>query len=156
VTKRAAHYAPRIGKDICRYIALGKTLAEALKEVGYLAPSMPTFWRWIDEHADFREMYERARTLQADQHADRMLEISREVIDNPRAASAYKVAIDVLRWQAEVRNRSRYGSKADEDTSKKLVEPGKIRAEIKRLETELGIAEKSGAKVSVLKPVKAA
>lgn len=133
---------------------MGKTLAEALKEVGYLAPSMPTFWRWIDEHADFREMYERARSLQADGHADRMLEISREVIDAPQKATAYRVASDILKWQAEIRNRARYGSKGDEDQGKKVIDPAKIRSEIKRLETELGIAEKAGTKVVTLKPVR--
>lgn len=153
MTKRAAHYAPRIAKDICREIALGRTLQEALVKVGYLAPTATTFWRWIDEHPDFRDMYERARSLQADTHADRMLELSREVIERPTLAAAYRVAIDVLKWQAEVRNRSKYGSKGDDDSAKRPLDPAKLRTEIKRLEAELGVAEKQGVKVVKLKPV---
>jgi len=57
MTKRAAHYAPRIGKMICAEIAQGATLREALDKVGYLAPTLPTVWRWLDEHADFNQSY---------------------------------------------------------------------------------------------------
>lgn len=149
MTKRAAHYASRIAKDICRHIAMGKTLDEALKEVGYLAPTMPTVWRWLDEYPEFRDMYERARTLQADVHADKMLEMSREVITKPTVAAAYRVAIDVLKWQAEVRNRSKYSTKGTEEV-KRPMDANKIKEEIKRLEKELGIAQ---TKVVKLTPV---
>jgi hypothetical protein len=149
MTKRAAHYATRIAKDICKYIAMGKTLEEALEEVGYLAPTMPTVWRWLDEYPEFRDMYERARTLQADVHADQMLKLSREVMTKPTAAAAYRVAIDVLKWQAEVRNRNKYSTKGSEE-QKRPMDANKIRAEIARLEKELGVAQ---SKVAPLKAV---
>lgn len=150
MTRRAAHYATRIAKDICRHIAMGSTLKEALEKVGYLAPSMPTVWRWLDEHADFRDMYERARMLQADTDADRMRELAIECVGKPTAASAYRVAIDVLKWQAEVRNQAKYGSAKDAAKVKTPMDPAKLRQEIKRLESELGVAERS--KVIPLKP----
>lgn len=153
MTKRAAHYAPRIAKDICREIAMGATLKEALVKVGYLAPVMTTVWRWLDEHADFREMYDRARSLQADTDADRMRELGADIVDKPTQAAAYRVAIDVLKWQAEVRNRAKYGSKAEDPKDRKPMDPSSLRAEIKRLESELGVAEK---KVVTLAPKKAA
>jgi hypothetical protein len=149
--RRAAHYTARVAKDICQYIALGMTLQQALKEIGYLAPTPAAVWRWMDEHADFREMYERARQLQADQYADKMLEMGQEVIDRPSNAAAYRVAIDVLKWQAEVRNRAKYGSKVDESGKNKPLDPAKLRTEIKRLEQELGVAE---SKVVPMKAVK--
>lgn len=153
MTKRAAHYAIRIAKDICRHIALGKTLQQSLDAVGYLAPTMPTVWRWLDEHQDFREMYERARMLQADVHADRMLEMSKEVIERPSAAAAFRVATDILKWQAETRNRAKYGSKSDEAGKNKTLNPAELRKEIKRLEGELGVAESEKAKIVPLKSV---
>lgn len=149
MTKRAAHYTTRIAKDICKYIALGKTLDQALKEVGYLAPTMGTVWRWLDEYPEFRDMYERARKLQADVHADRMLELSHEVINKPTVAAAYRVAIDVLKWQAEVRNRTKYSTRQAEEQSRPM-DAAKIKAEISRLEKELGVAQ---AKVTPLKAV---
>lgn len=149
--KRKAHYTVRMAKELCQHIALGCTLNESLEKLGYLAPSMASVWRWLDEFPEFREMYERARQLQADVHADRMLEMSREVITKPAAAAAYRVGIDVLKWQAEVRNKSRYGKTAEDPGKNKPLDPAKLRAEIKRLEVELGVAE---SKVVPIKAVK--
>jgi hypothetical protein len=151
MTKRAAHYVARIGNDICMHIAMGKTLNEALDAVGYLAPTLPTVWRWIDQHADFREKYERARSLQADSHADKVLELGAEVLTKPTNAAAYRVAIEVLRWNAEIRNRAKYSAKADDPKDRTPMDPTKLRAEIKRLENELGVAE---SKVQPLRKVK--
>lgn len=153
MTKRAAHYNIRVAKDICRHIAMGETLVMALEKIGYLAPTMPTVWRWLDEHQDFREMYERARQLQADTLADQMLEMSREVIKAPGAATAYRVASDIVKWQAETRNRAKYGSKSDESGKNKALNPVELRKEIKRLEGELGVAESEKAKIVPLKAV---
>lgn len=146
---RKAHYVARIANEICEHIADGLTLQQALKKIGYLAPSQVTVFRWLDAYPDFRERYERARQLQADVHADGVVELGQEVLTNPKAAPAFKVAADILRWSAEVRNKSRYG-KAVEPGKDKPLDPAKIREEIKRLEAELGIAEK---KVVPLKAV---
>lgn len=139
---RPGHYVARTGDMICEHIALGATLEEALEKVGYLAPSEKNFWKWIDQNEDFRAKYERARQMQADKHADQMLQMSRDVLRAPKAAAAYRVAIDILKWQAEVKNRSRYGSKGEQKAVTPL-DPQKIRAEIKRLEKELGVIEKN-------------
>lgn len=153
MTKRPAHYTVRLANDLCEQIAQGKTLEQALKFVGFLAPSIPTVYKWLDIYPDFREKYERARQLQADVHADKMLEMSQLVIEKPTAAAAYRVATDILKWQAEVRNRGKYGSKSDDAGKNKPLDPAKLRAEIKRLEQELGVAE---SKVKPLKIVKGA
>lgn len=152
MSRRAAHYTPHIANLICEQIALGKTLQQALEEVGYIAPKLRTVWIWFETHPDFKEKYDRARKLQADMQADRMIELGEAVLKAPKAATAYKVAIDVLKWQAEVRNRAKYGSKAD-DVTPKSMDPSKIRAEIARLEKELGVAEKT-AEVTPLRAVK--
>lgn len=149
MTKRRAHYTVRMGETICEQIALGKTLEQALKFVGFIAPSVPVIFRWLDIYPDFREKYERARQLQADVHADTMLEMATTVIENPHAATAHRVAVDILKWQAEVRNRSKYGSKSVDSGKNKTLDPAKLRAEIKRLEAELGVAE------SKVKPIRA-
>lgn len=149
-TYRRAHYTIRTGKLINEQIAIGKSLQQALDVVGYLAPSVPMFWRWLEEHPDFREQYDRARQLQADVHADRMLELGQEVIGkDPKLSGAYRVAKDILQWQAEVRNSGVYGRKKEAKKTTHM-EPEKLRAEIKRLEKELGVAE---SKVVPLKAV---
>ena len=154
MSRRPGHYVKRTGDMICEEIALGSTLDEALKKVGYLAPSERQFWKWLELHEEFRQQYERARQMQADKLADEHLKIAREVkMMDGKQAPKFKVAADVLKWQAEVRNRGKYGSRAEPLTKKEL-KPDEIKAEIARLEKELGIAQKSGAEVVPLKAVK--
>lgn len=151
VGKRAAHYTNRIANDICEGIVMGKSLQEALDDIGFLAPSIVTVYKWFDLYPEFREKYERARQLQADMQADRMLEMARSVLKEPKAATAYRVAVDILKWQAAVRDPKKYGKMLEDDKAKKPLDPAKLRAEIKRLEQELGVAE---SKVKPLKAVK--
>lgn len=146
---KRAHYVKRTGDLICEQIALGKTLQQALDIVGYLAPTVPTFWRWLDEYPEFREKYERARQMSADMDADQMKELGEKVLQNPKAAAAYQVAIRMLQWQAEVRNAAKFGKNKEAKASKPM-DPAKLRSEIKRLEKELGVAE---SKVVPLKQV---
>lgn len=151
MTTRRAHYVPRIGKQICERIALGDTMAEALDHVGYLAPSISKVWDWIDAHPEFRESYDRALRFQAASHADKLLTLSRDVLTHPKASNAYRVAADILKWQAAVRDPTRFGKMLEEPGKNKPLDPAKLRAEIKRLEQELGVAE---SKVKPLKAVK--
>jgi terminase small subunit-like protein len=151
MTQRRAHYTVRVADQICEQIALGKTLNQALVKVGYLAPAINTIWKWLDIYPEFREKYERARQLQADMHADKMLELAEDVLDQPKAANAHRVAIDVLKWQAEIRNKQRYGRTKDDAGKNKPMDPNKLRAEIKRLETELGVAESKVQPIRVVK-----
>lgn len=142
MTRRAAHYTTRIANDICMYIALGSTLEEALAKVGYLAPSMPTLWRWLSEHDDFRVKMDQARQLQADTLADKTLGFVDKVLDDPKAAPAYKVATDILKWHAEIRKPDTYAKGQQEGKRKTPLDPKKIKEEIKRLEKELGVQER--------------
>lgn len=148
--KRAAHYTVRVADQICEQIVLGHGLEKALKKVGFLAPAYNTVLKWLEIYPDFNEKYERARRLQADILADRMLQLGEDVLNSPSTAAAHRVAVDILKWQAEVRNRSRYGAKSDDAGKGKALDPAKLRSEIKRLEAELGVAE---SKVTKLKAV---
>jgi hypothetical protein len=155
MTRHAGHYVRRTGNMICEEIALGATLAEAIEKVGYLAPSERQFWKWIDQNEEFRQQYERARLLQADKLADEHLGLAKKALTvDAKQAPKFKVASDIYKWQAEVRNRGKFGSKA-EPMQRKDLKPEEIKAEIKRLEKELGVVEKIGTgEVGVLKAVK--
>jgi hypothetical protein len=140
----AGRYVPRTAAMICDLIAEGKTINQAFDKIGYLAPSIKVFWKWYKTVPEFKEMYEQARTLQADLDADKMKELGEDVLNarTPAAVAAHKVAVDVLKWQAEVRNKRRFGSRVHEEAAKVPMEPSKIKEEIKRLEEALGMAEK--------------
>lgn len=147
---RRAQYNTRIAKRICEHIALGATLATALEKEP-LGPTVPTFWRWLDEYPEFREMYERARLLQADLLSDTILAMAQEVLQRPKFAPAYKVAAEILKWQAETKNPERYG-KSVTIQHKKTLDPVAMRKEIKQLEKELGLlGEEDGASISEVK-----
>ena len=156
MAKRIAHYTVRTAENICTNIALGMTLEEALKEVGYLAPTVPQLWKWLDTHEDFREKYDRARQLQADMLADRTLKFVDDVLKDPKAAPAYKVATDILRWHAAVRNRKVYHPMDNDNAKQAPLDAKKIKEEIKRLEKELGVQEAKKPKVVPMVPRAAA
>ena len=139
VGKRAAHYTNRIANDICEGIVMGKSLQEALNDIGFLAPNIVTVYKWLDLYPEFREKYERARQLQADLQADSMLEMSRSVIKEPKAATAYRVAVDILKWQAAVRNPGKYGKTIDESGKNKPLDPAKLQLKGKSAEELAGI-----------------
>ena len=146
VGRKHSHYTVRIGDMICQEVALGRTLKDALTKVGFLAPSMPTVWKWMDENDDFRHKMDRARQLQADMMTDRMLELANEVLTKPSAASAYKVASDIMKSLAEVRNPGKYGPKMVHEI-KAPMDPMKVQEEIKTLEMELGLKGIVGEKL---------
>lgn len=139
MSKRKAHYTDYVAKQICEKIAMGKSLKKALEEIGPMAPVMTTFWRWLDEYPEFREKYERARQMQGDIHADTMLDLANEAIATPGKAAAIRVATDILKWQAEIRDPKKYGPKAIVKEKDKTMSTDELRKEIKKLEDELGV-----------------
>lgn len=138
MSKRRAHYCVRIANAICEKVALGFSLKGALEEVGPLAPAMPTLWRWLDEFPEFRVKYERARQMQGDVLADEILDMAKLVISKPSLASAVRVASDILMWQAGIRD-TKYNAKAPPEAVRKALPPDVLRAEILKLEGELGV-----------------
>jgi hypothetical protein len=117
---------------------MGDSLKTALmKDV--LAPTVQTVYRWLDQYPSFREKYERARLLQADIHADTMMEMAADVLKNPQKASAYRVAADILQWQASMRNPKMYGNKVTVESKAPPMNPSQIKAEIAALEKELNV-----------------
>lgn len=134
---RRAHYTTRIAKRLCEHIALGDTLKKALEKEP-LGPTVIQFWRWLDEYPEFQQMYERALLLQAQLLGDVIMDMAQSVLRQPKFAPAFKVASDILRWQAEIKNPARFGSKTVIE-HKITLDPKKMRAEIAQLETDLGL-----------------
>ena len=77
-------------------------------------PGMPdysTVMRWLDKWPEFREIYARARDKQADFYADEVADLGRQVLINPKDSNAYRVAGDLLKWQAMIRAPRRYSER---------------------------------------------
>lgn len=142
---RHTHYNLRIANRICEHIASGRSLKEALAKEP-LSPSVTMIFRWLDSYPAFREKYERARLMQADVHADTMMEMAEEVLKNPQKASAYRVASDILQWQASMRNPKVYGSKVTVENKAPAMNAAQVKAEIAALEKELNVDTESTRK----------
>lgn len=122
---------------ICEEIAGGGTLREILQAEDM--PNWETVRRALLKDEEFREQYERARIDQADYFADQMLEYAAKAIENPKAAHGYRVAADILRWQAMVRSPRKYSDRLiQENQVTQPLDPKQFDAEIKRLYKELG------------------
>ena len=70
-----------------------------------------TFYVWQQQYDDFREGIARAREESAHRIADRMLALADVALSEPALANAVRVAADILKWQAQVRNPGVYGER---------------------------------------------
>jgi hypothetical protein len=67
------------------------------------------FRRWCEGRAELRAALARAREIAADTLADRHLHLAQVALETPRMSDAVRVAAEILRWQASIRNRATYG-----------------------------------------------
>lgn len=72
---RPSTFTLEIAEEICEAIAGGAAL-HVLAEVKTNWPCEQTIYRWLQQHADFREMYARARERQADRLAAEIIVIA--------------------------------------------------------------------------------
>ena len=141
--KAQRRYNKRIAMRLCEHIAMGDTIVEAIAREP-LGPSLRGFFYWIEGNPEFEVAYEKAKMIRADLSVDQVYQLSRDVLKRPKDANAFKVAADILKWGAEVQNPAKYGSKVEINHRKPMPSPAALRAEIKRLEKELGVREKGG------------
>ncbi len=86
---RPSLYSPALAETICARLACGETLQNICK-----APSMParaSVYRWVNEDAEFRDIFQRARVAGADIMIEECLELSDEASRlalDPRCGSA--------------------------------------------------------------------
>ncbi len=121
---------------ICERIAGGEALTVMLEE-----PTMPS-WdvvrKALIKDEAFQHDYEMARIAQADYFADKMLGYVEMAAKNPREANGYRVAAEILRWQAQVRSPRKYGDRLIQENQIHVSsDPGKVQQEIEKLTTEL-------------------
>jgi len=80
-------------------------------------PSQPQVYRWIEEREDFREGYSRARLLAGDALFDAIGDIREQVRTGKLDASAARVIIDALKWQAARLSPRKYGDRTQLDAT---------------------------------------
>ena len=73
-------------------------------------------WR-LKRSEDLSQSYRQARENRASIHAERIADLSEEVLRNPKDANAYKISIDSKKWLASVMDRQTFGDKLDQTVS---------------------------------------
>ena len=70
---------------------------------------MQTIYNWYGKYPDFREKYNIAKQNSADFHAERIISISEDVLENKVNHNAGRLASDNYKWLASVHNPKVYG-----------------------------------------------
>ena len=104
---RPSLYADEIADAICEAIIEGGALYRICEQEGF--PSENTVYRWIEEKPEFREKYARARELQQDREADKIVVIADETTDPNKA----RLQIDARKWRASKLAPKKYGDRLD-------------------------------------------
>ena len=92
-------------------IAAGESLRSVCLQEGL--PAFRTVMDWLEQDAEFRTKYARARECQADVLFDGMADIEDKVIAGDLRPDAARVILDSQRWRAEKLKPKAYGSKVD-------------------------------------------
>ena len=117
--KARIHFTPELGEHIAGLIANGVSIEDSVLNGAVLAPGIAsrigihpaTFYDWQQVHPDFAESIARARKESSHRIADRMLALADAALAEPALANAVRVAGDILKWQAQVRNPGVYGER---------------------------------------------
>lgn len=124
---RPTKYSKALADEICERIATGDSVRTIVKDE--TMPAMATFFRWLQDKADFREQYEKAKELQADLLADEIMDIADDgrndwmekerqdgstyTILDTEAVQRSKLRVDARKWVASRLLPKRYGDKYD-------------------------------------------
>ena len=73
-------------------------------------------WR-LKRSQDLSQSYRQARECRASIHAERIADLSEEVLRNPKDANAFKISIDSKKWLASVMDRETFGLEVKQNVS---------------------------------------
>lgn len=114
---RPSKYNEEIAEKICEQIALGRSLVAICRDDGGV-PNYSTVMRWLKEHDQFRESYERAREDQADFLADEIIELADTCREGQKRTQKADGSIEIV--MGDMVERTRLQIEARKWTAMKL------------------------------------
>lgn len=115
-------YTQQIGESIGRLIAEGASMRKICEEVPDI-PSRSTLLRWMHEYPEFDAICARARLIQAELFAEKMIDCIEDT--DPDNCNAMKVKMGGYQWLMARMASKRWGDKithqGDEDKPIELV-----------------------------------
>jgi hypothetical protein len=84
-----------------------KGVVQWIDDPDYVKPDLPD-WNlvvfWLKEDEEFRVAYEHAMKYGAVYLADEMLMLKERLLNDPKSATAYKTAMDMIKWATMIRD----------------------------------------------------
>jgi hypothetical protein len=123
-------FSQTVADDICERLAKGESLRAIVRTGNY--PSLPTIFKWLDEHKPFADQYTRARETQAETLAMEALEIADdgsqdhilrsrdgayEVVVDQEALQRSRLRVDTRKWMAGKLKPKVYGERQQVELS---------------------------------------
>jgi hypothetical protein len=106
--KRPLGYSEALADLICDAIAKGGALYRLCEERADF-PAESCIYRWLDTRPGFAQKYQRARELQQDREADKIVAIADEADD----VAIARLRIDSRKWRASKLAPRKYGDRLD-------------------------------------------
>lgn len=104
---RPSTYSDEIADQICDEIIRGASLYRLCERDGF--PGERTVYQWLDKNPEFAQKYMRARELQQDREADKIVDIA----DAAEDANLARLQIDARKWRASKLAPKKYGDRLD-------------------------------------------
>lgn len=109
-TMTAPEYSDQLADVICTRLSEGESLRSICRDE--TMPKIGTIMRWLGLHPAFAEQYARAREVQADTHADEIIDVADDVTSDPDASSR-RVRVEARKWVAAKLKPKSYGDKTE-------------------------------------------
>ncbi len=133
---RPSRYTKPWAAKICDAVSEGKSLREICSKPPM--PSRASVNRWLNENAEFRDQYARAREEQAEFYADQIISIADEVEEESASVAKAKLQIDARKWKAAKLAPKKYGDKVEVDnvSSDGTMTPKGVELEIRNISND--------------------
>lgn len=128
---RPSKYSLEIAEYICEQIGTTDKGLSTLAKEDAMFPPVSSIMRWLKEHEEFRELYARAKEMQADLLADQIIEISNTPVEGVTkkttqnqfgtfqeitigdAIAHRRLQVDARKWKASKLAPQKFGDKID-------------------------------------------
>lgn len=134
-----------VKKHICERLAHGEPIQKILSPIvaeGDVKPDLPD-WnmvvQWLKDDEAFRADYDHAMTYGAKYLADEMLILKDQLLKDPKSATAYKTAMEMIKTSAMWRDPKYSERTIQEIRNNTPQDADVIAAKIKQLREELGM-----------------
>jgi hypothetical protein len=127
---RPSDYSQKLAQDICRRIADGESLRQICASQGM--PTKTSVMRWLGANVAFRDIYSRARELQAEHFAEEILAISDDGSkdSDPENVSRSRLRVETRKWLMVRMAPKKYGDKVTSELVGDVHNPLQSRHEV--------------------------